>query len=529
MNKKFTRLSAIALTGLLGVSAFAGCGGKGAEKPWGDKIRIDVSVYAGGYGTDWFVDLANEYNASQDKYYINKLPDNKNDIYSISQKIVAGIKEADVFITNSSDINDLKNQNKLIDLTEIYNTKHAGEDTDVKGKIKNYELVEKTMGKDGVMYALPYQTGMSGIVYDHDLFEEMGLLFEDASTANGLTKGRDGVEGTYDDGLPVTYEDFKDLVDEIKVKQMIPFIISDKIESGLSEPVAETIWAQYDGLTNYILSHSYNGTYTSPSTGTQTAITRETGYKLYSEGLMEGRVKAATFFKEMVLPADNNYNDVTNTSGWSHTDAQGKFLMSHNTGKRVAMIFEGAWWENEAKPSFAADAKNNGDQWAYGKRDFRMMPLPSFTGESKETAGKNVFSAGGAGTVFALKQDNAEKEAGIIDFLKSYTKDETLRNFTKRSGALLPYEYDFEEADIANFTPFTKNMIEIQSSESTLLINPSDYMITYNNRKPLRWEIRINGQTASSLMNTMRKGSVAQYAQALKDMYNSTNWASAIV
>ena len=150
MNKKFTRISAVLLTGLLGVSAFAGCGDDG-EKPWGDKIRIDVSVYAGGYGTDWFVDLANEYNASQDKYNINKLPDNKKDIYSISQKIVAGIKEADIFITNSSDINDLKTQNKLIDLTEIYNTKHDGEDTDVKGKIKNYELVEKTMGKDGVM------------------------------------------------------------------------------------------------------------------------------------------------------------------------------------------------------------------------------------------------------------------------------------------------------------------------------------------------------------------------------------------
>lgn len=526
MNKKFTRISAIALTGLLGVSALAGCTPE-EEKPWGDKIRIDVSIYAGGFGTDWFVDLANEYNASQDKYYINKLPDNKNDIYSISQKIVAGIKEADIFITNSCDFEDLKRQNKLIDLTEVYNTKHADEDTDVKGKVQNYELVQQTLGLDGKMYGLPYQKAMSGIVYDHDLFESMGLLFEDNTTANGLTKGKDGVEGTYDDGLPVTYEDFKDLVDEIKTKQMIPFIISDKIETGLTEPVAEALWAQYDGLTNYEISYSYNGTYTSPSTGVQTPITPDTGYKLYSEGLMEGRVKAATFFEEMVLPSDNNYNDVTNTSGWSHTDAQGKFLMSHNTGKRVAMIFEGNWWENEAKPSFAADANANGSQWGYGKRDFRMMPLPSFDGESAESAGKHYFQ-GSMGAVFAVKQDNAEREAGIIDFLKAYTKDSTLRNYTKRSGALLPYDYEFSNEEIAGFTPFTKNMIEIQASESTVLVDTQALMIT-GNRKPLRWDIRINGQSASSLIATMRKGSVSEYAQALKDMYNSTNWATAII
>ncbi len=525
MNKKFTRISAIALTGLLGVSAFAGCTPE-EEKPWGDKIRIDVSLYSGGYGTDWFVDLANKYNASQDKYYINKLPDNKNDIYSISQKIVAGIKEADLFITNSSDIGDLMKNNKLIDLTEVYNTTHAGEDTDVKGKVQDYELIQKTMGKDGVMYALPYQTGISGIVYDHDLFKNTGLLFEDNTTENGLTKGKDGVEGTYDDGLPVTYEDFKDLVDEIKTKQMIPFIISDKIEAGLTEPVAEAIWAQYDGLTNYELSYSYNGTYTS-STGAETPITPDTGYKLFSEGLMEGKVKAATFFKEMVLDPDNNYNDVMNDSGLSHTDAQGKFLLSHNTGKRIAMIFEGAWWENEAKPSFAADARNNGSQWAYGNRDFRMMPLPSFEGESAESAGKNFFDMGGAGAVFALKQDNAEKEAGIIDFLKAYTKDDNLRNFTKCSGALLPYDYDFEDEDIENFTPFTKNMIEIQSSSSAKLVNTEGYMITYNNRKPLRWELRANQKTTSSLMNSMRQCSISEYANALKAMYNSGNWETA--
>lgn len=528
MNKKFTRISALALTGLLGVSALAGCN-QPNEKPWGDKIRIDVSLYSGGYGTDWFIDLANEYNASQDKYYINKLPDNKNDIYQISQKIVAGIKEADLFITNSSDIGSLLKSGKLIDLTEVYNTKHEGEDTDVKGKVQDYELVQRTMGKDGVMYALPYQTGLSGIVYDHDLFEDMGLLFKDNTTENGLTKGRDGVEGTYDDGLPVTYEDFKDLVDAIKVKQMIPFIISDKIETGLTEPVAEAIWAQYDGLTNYQISYNYNGTYKSPSTGAETVITPDTGYKLFSEGLMEGRTKAATFFKEMLIASDNNYNDVTNTSGWSHTDAQGKFLMSHNTDKRVAMIFEGAWWENEAKPSFAADARNNGDEWAYGNRDFRMMPIPSFPGESAESAGKNYFDVGGAGTVFALKQNDAEKEAGIIDFLKAYTKDKNLRNFTKRSGALLPYDYEFTPEDVASFTPFTKNMIDILSSPSTQLLNTQGYMIAGGMRKPLRWDIRINEQSASSLMATMRKGSVSDYANALKAMYNSTNWSSAIV
>ena len=85
---------------------------------------------------------------------------------------------------------------------------------------------------------------------------------EDESTANGLTKGRDGVEGTYDDGLPETYEEFQSLVDRIKYMQLTPFVYSDVIETGLTEPLAETIWAQYDGMTNYKISYSYEGTYT---------------------------------------------------------------------------------------------------------------------------------------------------------------------------------------------------------------------------------------------------------------------------
>lgn len=521
--KKLLKTFTTLILSVVTVLTFFACGDNNTVKPWGNKIRIDVSLYSGGYGTDWFIELADKFNSSQDKYYINKLPDNKTDIYSISQKIIAGIIEADIFIVNSSDIGSLINNDKLIDLTEIYGMKHEGEDTTVKDKIYDYNFYYDSYSKDGRLYALPYTDGISGIIYDHDLFEKKGLLLRDNSTESGLTKGRDGLEGTYDDGLPVTYEEFKNLVERIKYMQMIPFVVSDSIETGLTEPIAETIWAQYDGITNYKISFSYNGTYVMPSTGAQTEITPETGYKLFSEGLMEGRLKSATFFKEMLLDSDNTYN----RSGMSHTDAQGVFLTSHAT-KRIAMLLDGAWWENEAKPSFAADARNTGEQWAYGNRDFRMMPLPSFEGESKESSGKNYFCSYGEGSVFALKQDDKEKEAGIIEFLKEYTKDENLRNFTKSSGAKLPFIYDYSDEDIKHFTPFTKNMLEIMSSPSTQIIRGKGYTFIYNYRKPLRWEVRINGTTASSLMNTMRKGSVSDYALALKNMFNSENWATAI-
>ena len=523
MRKKVASTCALLLS-IATVASFVGCKRENTDKPWGDKIRIDVSLYSGGYGTDWFVELANKYNASQDKYYINKLPDNKNDLYSISQKIVAGIEEADIFIANISDIGALVNSNKLIDLTEIYNTKHEGEDTSVKDKIYDYDFYYNNFTKDEKWYALPYTDGISGLVYDHDLFTEKKLLLEDESTANGLTKGRDGVEGTYDDGLPETYEEFQSLVDRIKYMQLTPFVYSDVIETGLTEPLAETIWAQYDGMTNYKISYSYEGTYKKPSTGEETEITPDTAYKLYSEGLMEGRLKSAQFLKEMLLNPENTYN----RSGMSHTDAQGVYLTSHTT-KRIAMIVEGAWWENEAKPSFAVDARATGEQWGYGNRDFRMMPMPSFPGESEESKGKNYFASYGEGSVFGLKQEDKEKEAGIIDFLKEYTKDENLRNFTKCSGAKLPFNYEFSEEDVKSFTPFTRNMLEIMSSPSTQIARVKGFSFVYNYRKPLRWEVRVNGTTVSSLMNTMRKCTVSEYGEALKAMYNSENWAAALL
>ena len=76
MRKVVSSACALILS-VASAASFIACD-KGGDKPWGDKIRIDVSLYSGGYGTDWFVELANKYNASQDKYYINKLPDNKS-------------------------------------------------------------------------------------------------------------------------------------------------------------------------------------------------------------------------------------------------------------------------------------------------------------------------------------------------------------------------------------------------------------------------------------------------------------------
>ncbi|MGN1077163.1 MAG: hypothetical protein ACI4ST_01485, partial [Candidatus Gallimonas sp.] len=95
-------------------------------------------------------------------------------------------------------------------------------------------------GADGKFYAVPAQESALGIVYDVDLFEDYGLYFANGTTANyyeyecrnaytgktgayrfvdgewseaDFSAGPDGVAGTYDDGMPATYEEFFALCD----------------------------------------------------------------------------------------------------------------------------------------------------------------------------------------------------------------------------------------------------------------------------------------------------------------------------
>ena len=523
--KNIRKKLALLLAGIGCTSGLSACGQiVGPEIPEG-RTEIKISLLTGGYGNEWMENLIAEANNAQDEYWFIKIGDNKHTGIDIANRVQGGIVEADIYF-GDGDIDTLIRLGYCEDLTEVIESKATGETKTIKERIVSYENFEKRYSREGAIYAMPHMLSMSGIIYDHDLFVDMGWLLTDNTTASGLTKGADGVEGTYDDGLPETYAQFQSLIKEIRKNQMIPFIRGDQLGWSPYRTTSEAVWAQYEGLESYQVSYTYNGTYTSPTTGKQTQITPETGYKVYTENLLEGRAKAMQWMTETFL-----INDLENfypETGLSHTDAQAIFVTSHAMQNRIAMLLDGEWWENEAKRAFEEDEYASGDEYAYGKRDFRFMPIPAMEGQVSSSNGKHFFRGGSGGTVCVLKQEDENKKEAIFDFLRMFASEKNCVNYTRCNGSLMPYAYELDDETKASLSKFSKNMMEIRNDPNTTLFRYETYEVqTPFVRGPYRWEnIKYNNKTYGNPMSLYYETelTVAEYIQAVRNMYTESSW-----
>lgn len=524
MNK-VNKVMALALASIGCASGLSACKIGGGGVPDG-RTEIKVSIMSGGFGYEWLETLINDANQSQDTYWFTQIGDNKNTAETITTRIESGIVEADIYLT-SGDFSPLIEKGLVEDLTPVYESASPDETKTIKERSNNYDRYAADYGKDGKIYAMQYMLSMSGIICDYDLFEEMGWLLTDNTTESGLSKGADEKEGTYDDGFPVTYEEFKELIQKIKRDNCVPFIRGDNVGWQQYRATIEPVWAQYEGLDNYMVPYTYSGTYHSPSDPNKVVeVTPETGYKVYTENCMEGREKAYQFLTEMYL-----YNDLENfyeERSISNTVAQAYFVTSHAMQNRIAMLLDGEWWENEARRAFEEDAYENGEGYAYGKRDFRFVPLPEMPGQAAESKGKHYFKGGTSGCVFVHKQEDEGKRNAIFDFLRMYASEKNCLNYTKANGCLMPFEYEIPDDVKETLSNFSRHMLDVKNDSSTVLV---EYMYLLEKspfvNTPPRWEnILVGTKTYPSPTNLYNetKMSPADYMKAVCSSYNADKW-----
>lgn len=534
MSKKiFSTMLAMVMTVGGSIGVLAGCSGsKGGNSGNSAGIELDptketinVSLFSAGFGTQWLTDMLNDYNKTlTGNYQFNRIAENTDSINTITDQISAGICKADIYFNDTSDFQKLIRMDKLLDLTTVWDAQVDGDTRTVRSKIPDSDIFEQAYSYQDKVYGLPFSQGVSGIIYDHDFFVDSKFLKEDATTANGLTVGIDGKEGTYDDGLPTTMAEFKELCDLIRSRGFWPFLYTDTVGGGITTPVLEIVAGMYEGIESYETTVVYEGTYTSPSTGAVTEITPAEGYKVFELG--EGRYKALDFMEEFLL--NTNYFD-SSLEGINHTASEERFIYSHSKGQtRVAMTLNGCWWENEAKSAFETDAKRNGAKWGYGKRDFRFMPIPAIEGQSETMNGKAVFSTNADGSVFALKSSNEEKNQAIIDFLKYFTSDKGLAYFASETGTMPAYRFDMGDA-VNNLTPFGRNFYEIMMSDNVEILRPNlleqltpiCYLTT---NAPTRWSVTISGFEYELAYEAIVRTSMNDYETALKNKYTAATW-----
>ena len=507
------------------VLGLTSCFGEREQINSGDKEIIYVSLFSGGFGTAWMDTLLEEYNKTSEDYMFKRVNDNKYSVEDITDRVSTGINDASIYFADSSDIDELIAGKYLINLNDVWQSEENGKK--LTERVWDSDLFQRAYSDaEGNLFAIPFSQGVCGVVYDHDLFSQLNLFLTDKTTASGLSKGIDGIEGTYDDGLPTTMKEFDSMIEKLNRASVIPFIYSDLYANDMLMPICDIVWAQYDGKTNYTNTLLFEGTYTSPSTGKTTILTPEEGYIVYTENLPEGKYKAIEFLNNYLI---NTGYICKGIDGYNHTDTEGKFILSHNETP-IAMIYDGFWWENEARDYFEIDASRNGIEYSYGQRDFRIMPIPAYDGHVAESEGKFYLPTNSNGSAFGIKTGDANKDKAIKEFLLNFTKSETLALFSMYNSTILPYDYEMSDEQISRMTKFGQNFYEVTHSENVEIIRPDlIYSLSplYSSiDSPERFNVTVNGTKYARFYGAIKDNGAEAVVKALSKVYTPTTWAN---
>lgn len=463
----------------------SGSGGKVDDDP--TKTHIKVLNYNGGFGTEWlekakarFEETYKDFSFETDKKGVVVDIDSEKDNYSGDGLYSTFMyNNNEIFFTEGVDyygyIND--NAKYLLDITDVLNDANNTYNSLDQNKDENGVSIASKLTTDqksflssnGKTYAIPHYLGLNGIVYDMDLFNTKKLYIAEnggyTNYSGNKAKGPDGKEGTYDDGLPATYDEFVALCKYMKGSKGIdPLTISGKFSGTYGNNLLGSLFVDYEGE-NASLTYTLDGSATLMNVDTNTpdtkviTITKENGYETFRQA---GKYYAFDFIERIkdYFDADSKDGDVNNVV------AQTNYLRSVTKNTRIAFLIEGNWWENEASSVFESMAQNNSNM-AKNVRKFGFLPFPKATADkigSGTTLVDNNWAFG-----FIRSTIDSDKVLAAKTFLKFCYTDFSLEEFTVTTGQPKALKYSISDTSKLP-TEFSRQIWALYSAEETKLI-----------------------------------------------------------
>lgn len=481
----------------------AACGptlGPGEEAIDPNRTQIYVYNFYGGYGSDWLAAAKKRFeekhkddtNWEEGKTGVQVIIRNKKeDVMGISTQILSNTEE--VYFTEYAYYYTLLGEGVLGDITEAVTDplEEYGETRSVVDKLtdeqRSYYGVQEEDGTH--YYGLPHYAGYSGLIYNVDLFDEEGYYF--AKTPSDNTRdgrfvdeynteksaGPDGVEGTFDDGLPATYEEFFTLCDYIADGGTTPVIWNGEDYWHYLNNLVQALQADYEGLDQTMLNYELSGDATTLSTLSgstvniepSTPIDESNAYKLARQA---GKYYGLSFIEQLIKNDDFHNSFAFNTT-FSFLNAQEDFLYGGNDGqtKPAAMLCDGVWWEMEAKETFDAMVTQKGNAYSKYQRRFAFMPLPKATqaevdeAAAAKQAGKSPYTLyDGIYSMCFMKANVAEwKKPLVLDFIRFVHSDQSLVEFTTVTNTLKAFNYSIEGDNYDALTPFGQSLVQLRA------------------------------------------------------------------
>ena len=582
--KKIIRTTVVGLATLMGLSMVAcgpekydptGSGSGGIDK---NKTQIYVDVYNGGTGVQWIEDLATQWNATQTEFEVLINGKEKFNIEQAIAQMQSGLSDtsATIFYTVTPSYGtSVIDGNYLVDLSDV-----LARDVDGNGKtigeklgttedfVKGWKSIATKSDGSG-MYALPYADSYNGFVYDHDTFLQYNWVTyaptseASAAAANGiqttvdgdklkitsttsdyyyvgeylLTKGKDGKYGTYDDGQPVTLNDWNVMIDKIvngiDGKNKRKAFLWTGQHSEYMDPTFYSLLSQIGGMDVYsaVMQKNSNGASVPLNDGSSVVINYDNGY-------LADKAQAITDtleFMETIVCNEDAVNPKSYSGQVTHTDAQNAFLLgfyNDRTNPETAMLAEGVWWENEAR-SFFLSLENDGEEGrGYGQRRYRYMLYPDFEGQASS---KSHFTVVDGGSVAIAKlpdnEKNNKKTQASKDFLAFTLKDENLRMFTRRTGVLRAYKYELTAEDRAAMTPFARCAYDIyQDTENIEIIHQAftlqgSPIYKATGVEGVDWISTTQNMEYFSCAQALKAGGAAKMIEKMNNRFSASEWA----
>lgn len=397
MKKNKMKITAAATGAILALSAFAGCGAKIAD----DENTLEIYATSAGYGIEWLYDL--------EKVFEKQNPGCNVEItYDVGVELAENKIKSGPKVTTADLFFSLEDWNTLVlsgsngvagydcaleDLTAFIDEKDENGES-LRDKlapelIKSLSIETETSKGSGEyedrVYALPWASAATGIVYNKDMFETRGWE------------------------LPRTTNELIVLADKVKDAGLIAF--ANESQTGYIGYLAQAMFAQYAGAEEY-------DEFYSPVT--------EDDWKMYSADPSKagefyyGRLYSAEVMEQICCLDFGRMSEYVTQDGYER--AQGRLVSA-----QAAMSINGDWFDNEMSVAIqgAHEAGNNytsgmmktpvisalSDQLSYWKK-----LLPS---HATYTAAK---AADGTETTETLKLCD-ELLAGLVDYVDGKTQE----------------------------------------------------------------------------------------------------------
>jgi len=550
----FKRIVGFGLACIATIS-MAACGGNGnkddSKKDDPTKTTLNVFTYGAGYGDEWLTRLESAF----EKAFANvSFEDGKTGVLvkhtpEMRQFNAAQIQKSEFDIFFFENEHYYKYIDVLEDLTDIVNSKASADDAlTVLEKLDSQQINYYGAKKDNAThyYALPSYFGNYGIIYNKDLFDKKGYYLA-ADKSNGViigsnknakkTNGPDGVEGTPDDGLPATYEEFFTLCDEIFNANDIPVGLPGQYTFQHVGNLMDSLVADYEGVEQMRLNYDFNGTakdlvvldsngkVTKDSNGNivteEKPISTENGYDVARQ---LGKLYAMEFVEKLITN-NNYYNKNAFSESFTHTDNQEAFLKEGTDDfginqESIAMIIDGPWWQREADDVFNEMADRNA-KYSKTNRNFGWMPLPKTTAD--KVGQGNVYSDYLNAFVCVKGGLSEGVKKAAKEFVKFSCTDAMLKDFTVSTGAVKAYKYDMGN-DINKLSYFSKSLVEyVKNSDVLYKYSSSNF---YNaNIANLQYDVvysaRVNGVLYRNVVDGIKEGGATgtSYFESFNDYF----------